>query len=155
MTILATVCAIMRGNRVLLQKKTTGRFGGGKWNGPGGKLRPGETPEECAKREVQEETGLRIRSLTLHGALRHDFGDTEEPDWIVYQFSTSDFEGELMESEEGSLRWFPTKEIPYEEMWQDDVYWLPLLLEGKRFEGEFHFNDDGAELLSHNLIVHE
>jgi hypothetical protein len=45
----------------------------------------------------------------------------------------------------------PVDQIPYEEMWQDDEHWLPLLLEGKRFEGEFYFNEDATELLDYSI----
>jgi len=151
MTTHATVTILMDNDRVLLQRKTQGRFGEGKWNGPGGKLKPGETPEECAVREVMEETGLRVRDIQLHGALKHYFGDIDEPTWIVYQFATTDYQGDPKESEEGELRWFPVDQIPYEEMWQDDEHWLPLLLEGKRFEGEFYFNEDATELLDYSI----
>ena len=40
-------------------------------------------------------------------------------------------------------RWFNINEIPYEEMWPDDQYWLPLLLNGKLFRGKFEFNLEG------------
>jgi 8-oxo-dGTP diphosphatase len=152
-TIEAIVCAIIREGRILLQRKTAGRFGEGKWNGPGGKLGPGETPDECARREVREETGLCVHSLRLHGALRHYFGKVDEPDWIVYQFSTTEFEGKPKDSDEGELRWFPVDEIPYHEMWQDDEHWLPLLLDGRDFAGDFYFNEDGSELIDFKLTV--
>ncbi|KPJ85054.1 MAG: hypothetical protein AMS17_15060 [Spirochaetes bacterium DG_61] len=155
MTIHATVTIVREGNKLLLQKKSTGRFGEGKWNGPGGKLKPYETLEECAVREVMEETSLRVSSLKLHGTLKHYFGNVDEPAWIVYQLSTTDYQGELRESEEGELRWFPVDEIPYGEMWQDDEHWLPLLLEGKDFEGDFYFNEDGTALLDHKLTAVE
>jgi mutator protein MutT len=153
MTIHATVTIIRHNDRILLQKKTKGRFGEGKWNGPGGKLKPGETPEECAIREVREETCIKVNSLRLHGALRHYFGDVEEPTWIVYQFSTTDYDGEPKESDEGFLKWFAEDEIPYDYMWQDDEHWLPLLLESNDFTGDFYFNEDGSELLDFNLTV--
>ena len=154
MTVKATLCSVLDGDRILLQKKSAGKFGEGKWNGAGGKLKPGETPREGAAREVHEETGLKVFNLKLHGVLRHDFGKGSEPDWIVYIFSTVDFEGEFRESNEGILRWFAFDEIPYDDMWQDDEHWLPLLLEGKRFNGEFYFNEDGSKLLDYNLIPH-
>jgi 8-oxo-dGTP diphosphatase len=151
MTIEATLCTIIRDDRILLQRKAEGRFGEGKWNGAGGKLQPGETPEECTRREVYEETGLHVNTLRHHGTLRHYFGTKPEPDWTVHQYSTDDFHGEPRPSEEGVLRWFPLEEIPYKDMWEDDEHWLPLLLEGKNFEGEFHFNEDATRLLRHTL----
>ncbi|MCW3978563.1 MAG: 8-oxo-dGTP diphosphatase [Candidatus Bathyarchaeota archaeon] len=155
MTTEAIVCTIIREGRILLQRKTTGRFGEEKWNGPGGKLRPSETPEDCARREVHEETDLRVRDLRLHGALRHYFGKVDEPDWIVHQFSATEFEGEPKDSDEGELRWFLVDEIPYQEMWQDDEHWLPLLLNGRDFSGDFYFNAEGTELLRHCLVIEE
>jgi len=58
MVVEATLCEIVHGGRLLLQRKSAGRFGEGKWNGPGGKVQPGETPLECVVREVRDETGL-------------------------------------------------------------------------------------------------
>ena len=151
MTTHATVTIIIDNGKVLLQKKTKGRFGEGKWNGPGGKLKPGETSEECAVREVKEETGLTVSDVHLHGALKHYFGDVDQPTWNVYQFAATEHQGDPKESEEGELRWFPVDQIPYDEMWQDDEHWLPLLLKGKRFEGEFYFNEDATQLLDYSI----
>jgi 8-oxo-dGTP diphosphatase len=72
---------------------------------------------------------------------------------MVFQFSSDDFEGEPKESDEGILRWFSFDKIPYHEMWQDDEYWLPLILEGKMFDGDFYFNEDGSELLRHSISL--
>ena len=47
-------------------------------------------------------------------------------------------------------RWFDTTEIPYEEMWTDDKYWLPLFLEGKKFKGRFLF-DENDQVLNYEL----
>lgn len=46
----ATLCHIMKDDKLLLQRKSKGLFGGGRWNGVGGKLEADETPEECVKR---------------------------------------------------------------------------------------------------------
>src|SRR6266700_1893310 len=70
MTIQATLCFILHDNRVLLLKKNPGLFGAGKWNAPGGKLQPKETAEQCATREVYEETGLEIHDPRKVGTLR-------------------------------------------------------------------------------------
>jgi len=155
MAIEAVLCHVIEGDRILLKKGAEGTFGQGRWNGPGGRLRKRETPGACAVREVLEETGIQACSLRLHGKLSHFFGEGAEPDWVVHVYSTCEFEGEPREGGEGELRWFPLDEIPYGEMWPDDEHWLPLLLEGKRFEGEFHFNQEGTELLEHRLAPHE
>jgi 8-oxo-dGTP pyrophosphatase MutT (NUDIX family) len=152
MTIRATLCQIISEGRLLLIRKGPGLFGEGKWNGPGGKLLPGESPEEGVVREIREETGLELKSVTLHGVLDFYFGKKPEPDWVVYIFSSSDFSGEPNTvSEEGVLRWFSFDDIPYDRMWQDDEHWLPILLDGKRFKGWFLFNEDGSRLLRHQL----
>ena len=154
MTIHATLCQVIRDGHLLLLLKEPGRFGEGKWNGVGGKLLPDEIPEDGVVREVKEETGLRLRSITLHGVLDFYFGEKPEPDWVVHVFSSSDFSGEPLEaSDEGVLRWFRLDEVPYGRMWQDDAVWLPLLLEGRRFRGRFLFTEDGSKLLSHELEV--
>jgi 8-oxo-dGTP diphosphatase len=153
LTIEATLCAILNRNRILLQKKSEGRFGEGKWNGVGGKLKPGEDPTKGIVREVCEETGLSIKNPRHHGVLDHYFGDRESPAWSVHIFSTTEFEGKPMESEEGELKWFPINGIPYDDMWADDKHWLPLLLEGKDFEGSFYFDEDAIELFDFCIIT--
>ena len=147
----ATLCHIIQCKSLLLQKKSKGLFGEGKWNGVGGKLKPNESPEDCVKREVYEETGLRISDLKFHGVLNFYFGNRKEIDWIVHVFSTSVFEGKVKSSNEGDLRWFNFEDIPFDEMWGDDRYWLPLVLKGKSFQGNFYFDVEGKKILDFNL----
>ena len=106
MVIGATLCEIVHEGKLLLQRKRSGRFGEGRWNGPGGKLKPSESPEDGCRREVFEETGLRLGQLVYHGVLRHFFGEVEEPDWAVHIFSTTEIIGDIKENEEGELRWW-------------------------------------------------
>ncbi|MGA1974497.1 MAG: 8-oxo-dGTP diphosphatase [Conexivisphaerales archaeon] len=147
----ATLCLIIRDGQVLLLLKSKGRFGGGKWNGLGGKLLPGESPLECVRREVGEESGLEIEDPRLRGKLRFQFGDDWSKDWVVHVFSAREFTGELRSSDEGSLRWFAAEDIPYSQMWEDDRHWLPLLLGGASFSGSFRFDLGGTRLLSFDL----
>ena len=67
----------------------------------------------------------------------------------VAVFAASGCEGELVETSEATPIWTDLGKIPYEEMWEDDAYWLPLLLERKKFRGYFMF--DGEKLLNHRL----
>ncbi len=151
MTTEATLLTIIKDGQILLQRKAVGRFGGGKWNGAGGKLKPGEDPADGVIREVLEETGLRIAEPRRHGLLDHYFGDRSKPAWSVHIFSVTEYEGEPVGGEEGELRWFPVEEIPYGEMWEDDLHWLPLLLEGRDFDGAFYFDEDASRLLDFRL----
>ncbi|MDG7029492.1 MAG: NUDIX domain-containing protein, partial [Nitrososphaerota archaeon] len=68
MTIDATVCHIIKGHRLLLKKATRG-ISAGKWNGPGGKIEPGETVAQSVVREVKEETSLSVADPLYPGKL--------------------------------------------------------------------------------------
>ncbi len=145
-----TLCWIFKNGKALLQLAKRG-ISEGKWNAVGGKVEHGETPLECVKREVLEETGLALEELIYHGKLRFFYG---EKTWVTHIFSTNKFTGELKESEsDGKLEWFSLDTLPFDKMWQDDAHWVPLLLEGKRFNGEFFFSEDGNELLKHELRI--
>lgn len=151
MVTFATLCYLRRGTKVLLQRKARGLFGEGRWNAPGGKMRMGELPEMAAAREMHEETGLRVGGLRFNGILNFYLGELKELDQTVFLFSTRKSTGRLRESNEGELRWFLVNAIPYHEMWQDDQVWLPLVLDGRSFVGDFHFTKGYMDLLSHEI----
>jgi len=153
MVIYGTLCYIINDKKLLMLKKALGLFGGGKWNGLGGKIEASESPEQACIREVYEESGLHVSNLKYHGAVKFWFGNTNELTFptFVYVFSSKSFEGQLKESPEGILCWIDFDKIPFEEMWEDDRYWLPMLMEGKNFSGEFYFNQEGTKLLRHRL----
>jgi 8-oxo-dGTP pyrophosphatase MutT (NUDIX family) len=152
-TIRAVLCYVSRGREYLLIRKSKGRFGEGLWNAPGGKMESGETSEEAARREVLEETGLVVNNLTRAGFLEFRFGQKKKvPDWTAEVFSAATFSGILKQSEEGELRWFLKDEMPLEQMWQDDKYWLPLLFSGVKFKGIFEFTLDLKEIVRYEII---
>ncbi len=154
MTILATSCHIINDNRVLLLRKREDLFGGGKWDPPGGKIEPGESPESCVAREVSEETGLKIIDPVNRGLL-HYYKDDQRtsPDWTVHLFVAESFHGTPTESREGVLRWFGIDELPLGQMWADYRYWYRHLLEGRRLEGGFYFSGNFDKLRDHWLKV--
>jgi mutator protein MutT len=149
----ATICEIIKDGKILLQNKALGKFGEGKWNGPGGKIKSIETPLEGVIREVKEETGLTILNPKLNGVIDFYFGENPKPDWNTYVFLVTEFKGKLKSSDEGELRWFRLNEIPYDNMWEDDKYWLPSFIEGKKVEGSFWFNREGTKLIRHELKI--
>ncbi len=111
-----------------------------RWNGFGGKLQPEETVEQAAIRELKEEVNITPLKMERIGNLNFKFNNTGE-EMEVTVFSITDFDGIPAESEEMRPVWFNKSEVPYEKMWADDKYWLPLLFAGKKFNGKFEFMD--------------
>lgn len=136
---LTTLCTVVSDGKILLGMKKRG-FGEGWWNGFGGKLKSGETIEEAAIRECQEEAGITPTSILPRAVLHFYFEDSPE-EIEVHVFLIEAFTGDVQESEEMCPQWFPVSEIPYEKMWADDPYWLPQVLAGKRLSGRFWFQD--------------
>lgn len=147
-----TLALVRDGGRVLLGRKKRG-FGIGKWNGFGGKVEPGETFEEAARRELREEAGIGVDMMLSVGRLSFSF-EGGDPELDVHVFEARSVIGEPVESEEMAPAWFEESAIPFGEMWADDEHWLPLLLAGKRFAGSFHFTDHDT-IAHHSLIVIE
>ena len=139
MVIEATICHIIRGRRLLLKKATRG-MSMGKWNAPGGKTEPGETPVESARREVKEETGLLVSDLLHHGTLTFIMDGGKTLHTRAHVYSTRKAEGRARPSEEGPVRWFDMDALPLDEMWEDDQYWIPLVLRGIRFNATFAYD---------------
>lgn len=133
--------------KILLGKKKTG-FGQGKWNGFGGKLKKGEPLLECAIRELWEESGLKAKEKDLKWIGKIDFIFQNQPhlDHPVDIFILRDWQGEPSESSEMNPQWFSIEEIPFGEMWSDDVYWFPELLKECLFEAVCTFQPDGEEV---------
>jgi 8-oxo-dGTP diphosphatase len=108
----------------------------GKWNGLGGKLEAGESPEECARREIFEECGLQVTAPELKGILTFPAFDEIE-DWYCFVFVADQFSGELIESSEGSLRWVPDDELLGLNLWEGDRVFLPWLEQPGLFSAKF------------------
>ena len=116
-------------------------FYAGKWNGFGGKLQPGESPLEAAQRELDEEAGIRMINPKDLGIIVYKYEDMEK-ELKVHLFVAEAHSGEPRESEEMRPRWFSPEEIPYAEMWADDVHWYRFLLQRQPISARFHFEKD-------------
>jgi 8-oxo-dGTP diphosphatase len=142
----ATLVFVVKDRSVLLIRKKRG-LGAGKINAPGGRMEPGETPLEAAIRETREEVCVTPLDLSYAGVNLFQFVDGYSIH--VHVFKASDFEGDPKETDEATPLWAPVDEIPYQEMWEDDRLWIPLVLEGVRFSGRYVF--DGDRMLDHVL----
>jgi 8-oxo-dGTP diphosphatase len=149
----ATICHIIHDGKLLLKMANSG-ISIGKWNGPGGKIERGETPEMNVVREVYEESGLRIIDLVNHGTIMFYLNGGGRLDYLVYVFSARRFSGKARSSEEGRVRWFDIGKIPYAKMWDDDRYWLPLLLNGVGFDARFSYDRQNKRVVDYVIRSH-
>ena len=149
----ATLCLLIKNNKVLLAMKKRG-FGVGRWNGTGGKVKEGEEIVGAAIRETKEEIGVDIINPEKVGLFHFTFQNKPEWNQDVTLFLAKEWIGEPIESEEMDPKWFSFDKIPYENMWSDDMYWIPQVLQGKKLEADFLFGQ-GDKLLSHDIKIVE
>jgi 8-oxo-dGTP diphosphatase len=102
---------------------------------------------ECAVREVEEELCITPLNPEPRGELRFQFLDGYSIH--VHVFTANGYRGRAQETDEAIPLWTPLRSIPYEEMWADDLLWLPEVLAGQTVCGYFLF--DGDRMLDHLL----
>lgn len=137
-----TLLFLIKDDQILLAMKKRG-FGAGRWNGVGGKIEQGETIEQALVRECQEE--ISVTPLAWKKVAELDFvqdATTEPWHMYVHAYLSYEWEGEPLESEEMRPQWFLVDKIPYDDMWDDDKYWLPKVLDGQLLYGEFVFDEN-------------
>ncbi len=138
-----SIILCIRESKILLGIKKRGH-GAGYWNGFGGKKLPNETILDSALREIKEEAEIIPQDMMQVGTL-------EFTNFITYIYIFSEFKGEPVETEEMRPQWFNIQDIPYNQMWESDKLWLPLILDRKKIKGEFFF--DGDRMVGYNLEI--
>lgn len=141
---LGTICYIDNGKELLLlhRNKKEHDVHRGKWISVGGKIESGESPEECAIREIKEETGLDVHRLKMVGVITFpEF--TPQHDWYTYVFRVTEFSGEIQECDEGTLEWVPYEDVLTKPTWQGDRMFLKWILEQKPFfSAKFSYQEE-------------
>ncbi|MFN8487690.1 MAG: 8-oxo-dGTP diphosphatase [Caldilineaceae bacterium] len=151
---LATLCYVKANGRTLMlhRVKKQNDMHAGKWNGLGGKFLPGETPEQCVIREVQEESGLTLHKPLLRGVLTFPAFSKGE-DWYAFVFVAHEFTGELIDSDEGVLRWIDDADLLNLNLWEGDKIFLKWLDQNSFFSGQFIY--DAGQLRAYNAVFYE
>ncbi len=145
-----TLLLVIKDNKILLACKKRG-FGIGKYNGVGGKLESGESVEQGMIRETFEEIGIVPKDYELRGVIAFDEYYKGEPVLeVTHIYVASNFDGEPQETDEMKPFWFDLDKVPYDKMFPDDKYWLPLIIEGEYVVGNFKFDKDFNKL-EHNI----
>ena len=128
-----TLCYLEKSGNYLMLHRTKKKVdvNQDKWIGVGGKFEKDESPEECAKREIFEETGLVCKKLDFRGIVT--FVSNEWETEYMHLFTSTDFDGELKICDEGDLEWYPKDKIEELNIWEGDKIFLKLLTEDGPF----------------------
>ena len=70
----ATLCFVKKGNKILMINRNKPPFMG-MWNAVGGHIEKGETPEQCAVREIYEESGIKVSSAKVISVFTWNYDD--------------------------------------------------------------------------------
>ncbi|MBN2259611.1 MAG: 8-oxo-dGTP diphosphatase [Clostridiales bacterium] len=153
--VLSSLCYIRKDGKTLMLKrdKREKDFHKGKYNGVGGKFEKGETPEECLIREVFEETGLILNKFNYEGIISFPMFDGVD-DWYTFVYTASDFTGQVVDSDEGTLHWIEDEEIIKLNLWDGDPYFLEWIYNpeyaNQTFSAKFIYKE--KKYISHQVI---
>jgi len=148
--ILSTLCYIEKDSQYLMLHRTKKKndINKDKWIGIGGKFEENESPEECIIREVKEETGLHLKSYQLRCIVTYVSTNWETE--YMYVFTSDDFEGNIIECNEGDLQWVNKDEVTKLNTWVGDKIFIEKMQKDNNFF-TVKFEYDGDKLLRYAL----
>ena len=146
-----TLCYIEQDNKYLMihRVKKVNDMNKDKWIGIGGKFEETETPFDCMRREITEETGLVAGKLHYRGLVT--FVSNEFGTEYMHLFHTNDVTGALLEDcDEGNLEWIDKDKITLLPLWEGDKIFLDLIKKDVPFFS-LKLVYEGQKLVSHTL----
>ncbi|BAL99197.1 MULTISPECIES: NUDIX hydrolase [Caldilinea] len=132
---------------LLLKGAPTKRLWANKYNGLGGHVEPTEDVYTAAVREVWEEAGIEVKTLTLRGIVTIDTGFDEfgrRPGVLMFVFVGETSERTVWPSTEGTLSWVAIDALTGYSLVDDLFELLPRALEGPFFFGHYSPLSDGT-----------
>ena len=143
--ILATLCYAIRDDHVLLMHRAK-EPNLDLWVAPGGKLEFDESPEECALRELYEETGLVARHARLRGLIT-EVSPRKDYQWIIFIFAVRELAGKGLDCQavdcpEGKLAWIPIERVASLPIPPADAIFFPRVIgPGPLFRAKFVYDE--------------
>jgi 8-oxo-dGTP diphosphatase len=107
MRVKVTAGIIMDTHRILIARRCEGKARAGKWELPGGKVEPGEKPEDCLKRELFEEFGIRVTVGDLYMITHHSYSDV---DISLLSYRVIDYKGTISLKEHQQMQWIAAED---------------------------------------------
>lgn len=145
-----TLCYLERGDSYLMlhRVKKENDANRDKWIGVGGRFEDKESPVDCMKREIWEETGFTVRSFRYRGLVTFvsDVCETE----YMHLFTVHDWSGKQKVCDEGDLEWIQKKKLFELPMWEGDRIFLELLFRDVPFFS-LKLVYEGEKLVHHAL----
>ena len=128
-----TLCYLEKGDSYLMlhRVKKQNDVNKDKWIGVGGGFEAGESPEDCMKREIFEETGFTAKEWRYRGIVT--FASDIYPTEYMHLFTVTDWEGEQKVCDEGDLVWVEKERVLSLPSWEGDRIFLALLWEERPF----------------------
>tara|TARA_A100001037_G_scaffold168320_1_gene151175 strand:- start:419 stop:925 length:507 start_codon:yes stop_codon:yes gene_type:complete len=140
--ILTTMIYCIKHNCVLLMRRNK-EPNLGLWVGPGGKIEDGESPYDCAIRELYEETGLIANTLSLKGLIT-EVSPRSDWQWLIFIYVTEDFVGDLIQDDrEGSLEWVELSDVMSKMLPEADKIWFDKIIDNSSdvYQAKFIYDD--------------
>jgi 8-oxo-dGTP diphosphatase len=116
----------------------------------GGHVELGESIEDCAKREVREESGIEVNNIELKGIVYVHGQATGEADVIMFLFTSSDFDGEPVTGNEGSFVWVDIDNLHEINLYEGDKIFLKYLFTSQFFVLDFEYK--GFTFINHKIL---
>lgn len=147
-----TLCYIENDGKYLMihRVKKKNDMNHDKWIGVGGKFEAGESPYDCALREIREECGIAPENLKYRGIVT--FVSDEYGTEYMHLFTANGYEGEVnYDCDEGELVWLPKPDIRKLPLWEGDHIFLDLIESDAPFFS-LKLEYTGDKLKNHELV---